>query len=92
MMSNISQLLPLFDTDHLEVANCLPPPQARNMLNIFLRNNNNRIRQSSTSRLPDFCQKDAHFIKKLHIHSEGSEFDDVGISDSLEELSLLNGK
>ena len=24
--------------------------------------------------------------------SEGSEFDDVGISDSLEELSLLDGK
>ena len=24
--------------------------------------------------------------------SEGSEFDDVGILDSLEELSLLNGK
>ena len=24
--------------------------------------------------------------------SEGPEFDDVGISDSLEELSLLNGK
>ena len=24
--------------------------------------------------------------------SEGSEFDDVGISDSLEELSLLNGQ
>ena len=24
--------------------------------------------------------------------SEGSEFDDVGISDSTEELSLLNGK
>ena len=24
--------------------------------------------------------------------SEGSEFDDVGISDSLKELSLLNGK
>ena len=24
--------------------------------------------------------------------SEGSEFDDLGISDSLEELSLLNGK
>ena len=24
--------------------------------------------------------------------SGGSEFDDVGISDSLEELSLLNGK
>ena len=24
--------------------------------------------------------------------SEGSEFDDVGISDSLEELSLLNDK
>ena len=24
--------------------------------------------------------------------SESSEFDDVGISDSLEELSLLNGK
>ena len=24
--------------------------------------------------------------------SEGSEFDDEGISDSLEELSLLNGK
>ena len=23
--------------------------------------------------------------------SEGSEFDDVGISDSLEELSLFNG-
>ena len=24
--------------------------------------------------------------------SEGPEFDDVGISDSLEELSLLNGE
>ena len=24
--------------------------------------------------------------------TEGSEFDDVGISDSLEELTLLNGK
>ena len=24
--------------------------------------------------------------------SKGSEFDDVGISDNLEELSLLNGK
>ena len=24
--------------------------------------------------------------------TEGSEFEDVGISDSLEELSLLNGK
>ena len=25
-------------------------------------------------------------------NSQGSEFDDVGISDSLEELSLLNGR
>ena len=24
--------------------------------------------------------------------SEGSEFDEVGVSDDLEELSLLNGK
>ena len=49
----------------------LPPPQARNTLSIFLRNNNNRVRQSkiisSTSRLPDFFQKDAQFFIKLHI-------------------------
>ena len=42
----------------------LSPPQARKTVSIFLRNNNNfqTIKNiSSTSRLPDFFQKDAHF-------------------------------
>ena len=31
-------------------------------------------------------------MDSCQVGSEGSEFDDVGISDSLEKLSLLNGK
>ena len=101
----------------------LPPPQARNILNIFLRNNNNKIRQSRKLQALRACQTS---VRKMHNLSEsctskcipdilgcnvvkmtrtdeeimdcsqdsspGSEFDDVGISDSLEELSLLNSK
>ena len=55
----------------VKMPQALPPPQARNTLSIFLRNNNNRIRQSrifqALRALPDFYQKDAKFFIKLHI-------------------------
>ena len=102
----------------------LPPPQARNTLSIFLRNNTTTesdnqeyFKHFAPARLPSerctIIHKVAHpsvslpsctgmslkMIKtKKDIldcsqgNSGGSDFDNVGISDSLEKLSLLNGE
>ena len=100
-----------------------PPPQARNTLSIFLRNNNSRIRQSRIFKhfaparllserctifhkvahpsvsLPSYTRMSLKMIKTEEDimdcsqgSSGGSDFDYVGTSDSLEELSLLNGE
>ena len=49
----------------------LPPPQAQNTFSIYVCNNtaeSDNQENVKALRLPDFFQKDAHIIRKLHIH------------------------